>query len=167
MQKFVSITQFFSLSYYLRSSKLICFMKKKGHKEKAIDWVEAGKWGGRNRNTTSPVILVLWGDAWTPEVCSQRSTANTSTARQQLARHVSAVTDRLVCQTVATKLTHVFASTKKHTITWTVGDGDLYSVRPEVIYLFVVSDTWYIGCIHSSINGTTALCWALASSSIL
>jgi hypothetical protein len=46
-------------------------------------------------------------------MCSQRSTAETQVARQRLARHV-------------------FTATDKHGII-TAGDGDLYSVRPEVI----------------------------------
>jgi hypothetical protein len=71
-------------------------------------------------------------EAWMPEECSQRSTAETSIARQRLARRVSAATDRLVCQSIATKLTHVSTATDKHKITRTVGDGVLYSVRPEV-----------------------------------
>jgi hypothetical protein len=53
--------------------------------------------------------LILWQDAWTPEVCSPSGTS--------IARHVSAATERLVRQRVATKWTHVAAATNK--------DGDL------------------------------------------
>jgi hypothetical protein len=38
----------------------------------------------------------LWHDTWTPEMCNQRSTAETPIARQRLTRHVSAETERLV-----------------------------------------------------------------------
>jgi hypothetical protein len=48
-------------------------------------------------------------------VCSQRSTTETSIARQRLARHFSAATDG------------------HENDRGTVGDGDLYSVRPQVI----------------------------------
>jgi hypothetical protein len=36
----------------------------------------------------------MWHDAWTPEVCSQRNTTETSIARQRLARQVSADTNK-------------------------------------------------------------------------
>jgi hypothetical protein len=49
-----------------------------------------------------------------PEAYSQRSTAETSIARQRLAKHVS-------------------AATKKHNNRGTAGGGDLYSVLPVVI----------------------------------
>jgi hypothetical protein len=77
--------------------------------------------------------FVLWHDACTLEVCSHRSTEEKSIARQRLARHVSAAKDRLVCQNVAAKLTHLSAATDKHKITWPVRDGNLCSVRPAVI----------------------------------
>jgi hypothetical protein len=35
----------------------------------------------------------LWHDAWKPDVCNQRSTAETSIARQRLPKHVSESTD--------------------------------------------------------------------------
>jgi hypothetical protein len=37
--------------------------------------------------------MILWHDAWTPEVCSQRSAAETSIARQRLAKHVFTATN--------------------------------------------------------------------------
>jgi hypothetical protein len=36
------------------------------------------------------MIYVLWHDAWTPELCSQRSTAETSIATQRLSKQISA-----------------------------------------------------------------------------
>jgi hypothetical protein len=41
----------------------------------------------------SYVVIILWHDAWTPEVCSQRSTAETSIARKRLDKPVSAATN--------------------------------------------------------------------------
>jgi hypothetical protein len=40
-----------------------------------------------------PYTKIMWHDAWKPEVCSQRSTAETSISRQRLTRHVSAATN--------------------------------------------------------------------------
>jgi chromosome condensin MukBEF MukE localization factor len=64
-----------------------------------------------------------------PEVCSQRSTAETSIARQRLVRHVSAATDRLV---EIKALLHISAETDKHTITEELLDVvTVFGIKPK------------------------------------
>jgi hypothetical protein len=65
-------------------------------------------------NASSHVSIHNVTYTWTLEVCSQRSTTEMSIARQRFSKHVP-------------------TAMNKHTITWTVGDCDLYSVCPEFI----------------------------------
>jgi hypothetical protein len=64
-------------------------------------------------------------------VCSQRRTAETSIARQRLARHVSAATDRLIGTKFSPKLTDVSAAADGlKNSRGTTGNSELYSVLP-------------------------------------
>jgi hypothetical protein len=75
--------------------------------------------------------LILWHDAWTPEVCSQRSTAETSIARQRFGKHISEVTLSTVegQPLLGSKLLGTFPWQRIGT-QWqrNIRSGDLYSV---------------------------------------
>jgi hypothetical protein len=75
------------------------------------------------------IRIELWHDAWTSEVCRQTSTAETSIARQRLARHVSAATNKRCYEINIRFRSKEWACNSSGTD----GGGDLYSVLPEVI----------------------------------
>jgi hypothetical protein len=75
-----------------------------------------------------------WYNAWKPEVCSQRSTAETSVARQRLAETRFRGNEyACIIQHVSRGLSQVSMATENNKEQWTVLLGDLYSVRMKLV----------------------------------